>query len=148
MTPGKGSKEHYFTFIETESREPYHKSYSALIFPNSSYHWQEVCHIGDVLVYNLVFAVDLPTRLGWETSEPPDIWCPSSKEASLTRNALREGKFQGVMGTNWSETEQLRKRGQRHMARKRRTSPMWELVLHQKVPGFFWRAMYLTQHLL
>lgn len=47
MTPGKGSKEHYFTFIETESREPYHKSHLVLIFPNSYYQWQEVCCIGD-----------------------------------------------------------------------------------------------------
>lgn len=47
MTPGKGSKEHYFTFTETESRKSYHKSYLASIFPNSSYHWQEVCCTGD-----------------------------------------------------------------------------------------------------
>lgn len=63
MTPGKGSKEHYFTVFETQSRKIYHKSYLALIFPNSSYHWQEVCCIGDGTGLEFGGCCDLHARL-------------------------------------------------------------------------------------
>lgn len=36
MPAGKGNKEHYFIFTETDCRNPYHKSYLVLIFPKKS----------------------------------------------------------------------------------------------------------------
>lgn len=67
-------------FIETDCRDPYHKSYLVLIFPNSPYQWQEVCCVGEVLVQNLVSAVGLQSRLQQETGKNPDISCSSSNK--------------------------------------------------------------------
>lgn len=60
-------------FIETDCKDSYHKSYLVLIFPNSPYHWQEVCRVGEVLFQNLVFAVGLQSRLQQETGKNLDV---------------------------------------------------------------------------
>ena len=47
-----------------------------LIFPSSSYHWQEVYSLGEVLAYNFVFAAGIQTVLEYECGENLDVSCP------------------------------------------------------------------------
>lgn len=49
MSAGKGSEKHAFIVIERDCRD-FYQSHPGLIFPDSPYHWQEVCHIDEVLV--------------------------------------------------------------------------------------------------